>query len=155
MDWCLHMGNVSGWNSYCLVIPSVSALLQRNPCISCRQDTFWVESFVSELLFLLLHWHSCLATRVGLFRLHIPNAVSLSWGYLIDSWEPSLSLVSDMTLRCTPTPQASCRFLFTHCWPSLLFLPTPDPDQPLPLPIPSPTQFLLSICFLWLVYFPL
>lgn len=35
--------------------PFLQSLSYPNTCISCRQDKFWVDSFVGRLLFLLLH----------------------------------------------------------------------------------------------------
>jgi hypothetical protein len=61
------MGWVSCWASYWLAIPSVSASLC--PCISFKQDKFWVKSFMDGWC-LSHHWGSCLATGGGLFRYH-------------------------------------------------------------------------------------
>jgi hypothetical protein len=47
-------------------------------CISFRQSEFWVESFVGGLVFLSLHWGSCLDIGGGLFRFHIPTVRHLS-----------------------------------------------------------------------------
>jgi hypothetical protein len=61
--------SVIGW-------PPPQSLLHPHACISCRQDKFWVESFVGGLVSLLLHWGSCLATGGGLLRFHIPSVVN-------------------------------------------------------------------------------
>ena len=62
-DWCLPMGWVSSWASYWLTTPSISA--PSYPCISYKQDKFWVERFVGGLVSLSLQWGSCLATGSG------------------------------------------------------------------------------------------
>jgi hypothetical protein len=46
--------------------------------ITCRQDKFWVESFVSGLVSLLLHRASRLARGGDLFRFYIQNIISHS-----------------------------------------------------------------------------
>jgi hypothetical protein len=75
--WFLPMGWVSGWAGYWLAIflglCSISCA-----CISCRQDKFWVKSYVDGLLSLLLHLGSWLATGDGLLRFYISNVVSHS-----------------------------------------------------------------------------
>ena len=65
-DWCLPMGWVSSWVHYWLDILSISA--PSCPCISYRQDKFWVKSIVDGLVSLSLHWGACLATGGGFFR---------------------------------------------------------------------------------------
>ena len=55
---------VIGW-------PFLQSLLHLCPCISFKQDKFWVESFVGVLAFTSLHFGSCLAIVSGLFRFHV------------------------------------------------------------------------------------
>jgi hypothetical protein len=52
--------------------PFSQSLLSICTCISFRQDKFWIESFVGGLLFLFLHWVSCLATGDNQLRFCIP-----------------------------------------------------------------------------------
>lgn len=44
-------------------------------CISCRQDKFLVENFVSELVSIQIDKGSCLATGSGFFRFYIPSVM--------------------------------------------------------------------------------
>jgi hypothetical protein len=67
----LQVEAVIGW-------PFSQSLLPPCAYIICRQDKFWVESFVGGLVSQSLHWSSCLATGFGFFRFHIPNVVSHS-----------------------------------------------------------------------------
>lgn len=76
-DWHLLMGWVSSWVGYCLAY-FLSIFFILCPCISCRQDKFWIESFVGRLVSLSLHWDSCLAEGGSQFRFHISNAVRRS-----------------------------------------------------------------------------
>lgn len=51
------MGGVSTWALIGCMFPQ--SLLRLGPWTPCRQDTFWVESFVGELVSLSLCWGSC------------------------------------------------------------------------------------------------
>jgi len=51
-DWCLPIGWVSNW----LAIPSVSAPFPC-PCLSCRQDKFWLKILLMGWC-LSFHWGS-------------------------------------------------------------------------------------------------
>ena len=59
-----QFGTVINW-------PFPPSLPHLCPCITCKQDTFWVKGFVGELVFLSLYWKSCLATGSGHFKIHI------------------------------------------------------------------------------------
>jgi hypothetical protein len=77
------------------------------PYISCRQDKFWVKSFVGGMVPLLICWDSYLATEGGLIRFHIPKAVIHSKVTPIDTWMPPLSQISISSWRCPPYPYPS------------------------------------------------
>ena len=140
MEWCLPMGWVSSWAGYCLVI-SLDSVPSSRTCISCRQDTFWVKSFVGGLVSLLLHWSSCLATG-GDNNNIIP----------IDSWDPHLSLVSAMTLRyptSLPHPPVEISiYSHDHLATSSVFPPPDLETDPSSHLFTSPTQFPPNICLL-------
>ena len=150
MEW------LPSWVSYWLAILSLSApSIPPSPCacISCRQDKFWVKSFVGGFMSLLLHWGSYLVIGAGFFRFHIPNAVrspSLILGH--PPYLRSLSRPGDAPHL--PTPSVADIHSFT--WPSAISpsLFTPDPDPPMALPIPSPIQFPPFIWLLGLFHSP-
>ena len=67
MEW------VSNCIDYWLAIPFVTT---PSLCFHFRrQNKFWVESFVGELVSLLLHWGYCLETGGGLLKFVISNVV--------------------------------------------------------------------------------
>ena len=125
-----------------------------NPCISYRQGKFGAESFLGGFVSLSLYWGSCLATGGGLPSLHIPNAVSYSLGYPIDSWDLPyprfLSLPGD---HLTP---------IICCFPLILMAIWPPPAPPYTTPCPTPISLLITsstqippICLSQPFYFPL
>jgi hypothetical protein len=143
---------VSRWASIDWLFPQ--SLLHPQSLHFFTQNKFWIESFVGELMSLLLHWGSCLATS----SLWVPypqccesQLRSPHW-FLGTSPIPGLCLILEMLL----SPHTiSCRFpfIFIDIYPSLLFLPTPDPEHPIP-PLHNPFQFLPPIC-LMTILFPL
>jgi hypothetical protein len=62
--WYSPMGWVSSWASHW---PYPQSLFHLYPSTSCRQDKFWIESFVGGFISTSLHWKSHLATGSGLF----------------------------------------------------------------------------------------
>ena len=56
-----QVGAVIGW-----LIPQ--SLLHLCPCISFRQDKFWVKSFVGGLVSLSLHWSLALLQEMAILR---------------------------------------------------------------------------------------
>ena len=54
--------------------PFPQSLLHICPCISCRQDKFWIESFVGGLVSLLLHWVSFSEYRSWPFQDSYPQS---------------------------------------------------------------------------------
>jgi hypothetical protein len=118
------------------------------PCISCKNDTFWVKRFVGGLVSLLFQWSSCLETGVGQFRFHIYTAVkspSLIPGSLIC---PGFWPILERFLISPCLPAAD---LYSFSWPSgphSCLSPHMILSTPIPLPVPSPIQFPSSICLL-------
>lgn len=144
--WCFpwhgsQLRLVTGW-------PFLKSLIYLCLSISFRQYKFGVK-FVCRLASLPFLWGSCLATRGGLLRFHVPP-----YCYEFHQRSPALSPERCMVLPSDfpthpPTP-GSCKFLFIQMdtLSSLMFLPTPDRDPILCLS--SPTQFLPSLCLLCL-----
>lgn len=92
-------------------------------CISCREETFWIESFVGGFVPLLLHWGSYMATGSGLFMVHVPSVVGHSYG--LTHWSLNASLIPGTVSSwiCHLTPHhVSCRypFIFMTIKPVLL-----------------------------------
>jgi hypothetical protein len=124
-----------------LVRHSLSLCSIPSICISWKQDTFCVESFMGGLVSLLLHWGSCMPTGGGFFRIHIPNVVSHRWGhphwFLGSSLIPSLCLILEMSP--TASPQSSEDFhsfsrLSSHLFyfsPHLILNPPHSSSPPL------------------------
>jgi hypothetical protein len=125
----------------CLLFPQ--SLLYLCLCTSWKQDKFWVKGFIGGLLFLSLHWESCLATGGGHFKLCITVS---AWVTLIESLKPPPCQVSGTSYLPLPISVYSPT-------PSTPAFSTPDPWFN-PLPIPSPTQFPPSIHIWCLFYFP-
>jgi hypothetical protein len=61
-----------GWASHWLAFPTNYAP-SLYPCISCRQNKFWVKGFVGGLVSSTFQWKSCLDTGGGHFSLCIPS----------------------------------------------------------------------------------
>jgi hypothetical protein len=64
---CMKIYSVKTWDGFkagpVIGWPFLHSLLHLCPCISFRQGKFWVESFVSELVFLSIHWGVLLGYR--------------------------------------------------------------------------------------------
>ena len=99
----LQLGLLVG---HCLSLYSIP-----HTCIPCRQDKFWIESFVGELVSLLLHWRSFLHTGVVVFRFDIPQCCKsqLRSHTLILPYSRSLSPLGDAPYLLTPV---NCIFPF-------------------------------------------
>jgi hypothetical protein len=124
---------VPGLNlSQLLVGSSLSLCSIPCPCISRRQDKFWVNNFGGRLLYLLLNCGLCMATGVGLFRFHIPNAVSHPYWFL----GTSLIQVSVIFWICPPPPRPHQLQIATHSFGHLAISPVPLPHMILTPPIP-------------------
>ena len=82
-----QVGPVIGW-------PFLQSLLHlcKEVYISCRQDKFWVESFMGGLMSFSFQWGSCLATG-GFMSSLLGISVKM---ICIDSWKAPSSQVSGM-----------------------------------------------------------
>ena len=153
--WC-----VSSWASYSLAIPPVST--------PSPVPAFLVERINFRLKVLWEDWYLYHSTGVpawlqkeGFSGSISPMPWVLAKATPIDSWEPPLSHVFGTASRCPlPLPlQISPPVADFHSftWPSghlyclSLYLSL---NTLIYLPICSPTQFLHSMCLLWLFYSP-
>jgi hypothetical protein len=59
-----QVGPVTRW-------PSLQSLLHFCPCISFRQEQFWVKNFEGRLVTPFLNWGPCLSNEGGFFRFHL------------------------------------------------------------------------------------
>ena len=147
------MGWFSSWSRYWLAFSLYSIPLI---CISCREDKFWVESFVGRLVSLSLHWGFLPGYRR--WPLHVPYPQCFESQLRIFTlilWE-TLSQVSVSSWRCLLHPQYfNCRFPFILMafWWFFLSPCTPDPDSShstphlLSHPVPYPNLSLMIILF--------
>ena len=71
--------------------PFFQSLLHFCPCISFRQEQFWVKKFEGRLVTLTLHWEPCLSIGGALFWFYFPTVGHF---ILIESWESLISQVS-------------------------------------------------------------
>jgi hypothetical protein len=139
-DWFLAIGWVSRGADIGRLF--LQTLLYFCPCASCKQDTFWVESFVSGLLSLSFHWESYLATGSSHFRIHISM---LGTSVRIASPHPRF-LIYARHCPCPKPISLLSLMLSLHTIPSTLFhFPSPLPPRSL-LPLTS------DFCFF---FFPL
>lgn len=132
---------VSIWGNHWLAIPA--SLLYLCPCTSCRQDIFWMEGFVGELVSLFLLWEFCLATGGGETLGSISPLLWVSASYphrLLGAFPiPGLWNILEMPQSPTLTPHITPKAADFHSfsWTSILSLPTHNPE-PTPFPSLSP-----------------
>ena len=113
------------------------------PWISCRQDKFWVETFVGGLVSQFLHWGVCLFTGGNLFRFLTQMLWVTAKG--IPIWFLGTSLIPGPCLVLEMVPISSSLLVadFYLCsWSSIyLFCPSPHlilkPSLPYTSPLPS------------------
>lgn len=154
MGWCLPMWQVSSWAGYCLVIRSTS-VLSFCFCVSCRQVNFrsnfceyvgvpiiplWFDPGYRMWLLQDVCPHCCES------QLMSPPLILGSPPIHRDGWH----------LKDVPSPPMSAADFHSFLWPSV-FVPCLFHTcswYPHPHLSPLSTQFLISICFLWLFYSP-
>ena len=100
-----------------------------HPYSSCRQDKFWVEIFMGELVSLSLHWGSYMATGDDLFRFHILNPVSHSCCFVGTFLFPGLLLFLEMLLTWPLIPR--CDLQISLCSHANQLLPLPLSHTPI------------------------
>ena len=152
-----------------IVWPVLQSLIHLCSLIYLRQDQFWVESFVGELVCLFFHWGFCLDTGEGLLAFHEPLLVPRQRSpTLILGSHPhlmSLELLRD-SLNPHPSWEAagfhsfSCLFGYRSCLLTLdstyhipfqiLLLPAFLPAFPYYLSLPSKCD---SSIFIWAFLF--
>jgi hypothetical protein len=135
------MGRIQTWSGHWMAFPSVCSIFC--PCISFRQEQFWIKNFEGQLVTTSLHWGPCLSTGGGLFSFHLPT-VGQFWLRSPPLSSGSLPQAKFLGLsRSSPKPSP---LLLHISWPSRLlsYLPPylvlppslllsyPGPSLPLP-----------------------
>jgi hypothetical protein len=153
-DWCCptqppwdrsQVGPITGQ-------PFLQSLLHFCPCISFRQEQFWVENFVGELVSPSLHWE--VLSDYWRWSFHVSYPVGhLSQGH--PHWVLGASPISDLWdfLEVSSTsPPLAAVYYYSFSWssgPPLLF-------PPLLILLPTPHHKVPpSLCFPWLYCSPL